>query len=112
MAVTARKVINRRVRYETEIAAQKKEGHPFFPYAMFHDTVVNFIIVLMIVAMATVWHATAGPVDAHHPEGQNGLLGALYEGKANPAVAVPSRGRSGTSCSSSSCCASSSRRGS
>ena len=88
MAVTARKVINRRVRYETEIAAQKKEGHPFFPYAMFHDTVVNFIIVLMIVAMATVWHATAGPVDAHHPEGQNGLLGALYEGKANPAVAV------------------------
>ena len=53
MAVTARKVINRRVRYETELAAQKKEGHPFFPYAMFHDTVVNFIIVLMIVAMAT-----------------------------------------------------------
>ena len=88
MAVAARKVINRRVRYETELAAQKKEGHPFFPYAMFHDTVVNLIIVLMIVVMAVVWHATAGPVDAHHPEGQNGLLGALYEGKANPAVAV------------------------
>jgi len=88
MAVTARKVINRRVRYETEIAAQKKEGHPFFPYAMFHDTVVNLIIVLMIVAMAVVWHESAGPVDVHHPEGQNGLLGALYEGKANPAVAV------------------------
>ena len=36
MAVAApRKVINRRVRYETELAAQKKEGHPFFPYAMF-----------------------------------------------------------------------------
>ena len=87
MAVAARKVINRRVRYETELAAQKKEGHPFFPYAMFHDTVVNLIIVLMIVAMAVVWHATAGPVDAHHPDGQNGLLGALYEGKANPAVA-------------------------
>ena len=87
MAVAARKVINRRVRYETELAAQKKEGHPFFPYAMFHDTVVNLIIVLMIVVMAVVWHATAGPVDAHHPEGQNGLLGALYEGKANPAVA-------------------------
>ena len=54
---------------------------------MFHDTVVNLIIVLMIVAMAVVWHATAGLMDAHHPEGQNGLLGALYEGKANPAVA-------------------------
>ena len=88
MAVAARKVINRRVRYETELAAQKKEGHPFFPYAMFHDTVVNLIIVLMIVAMASIWHATAGPIDAHHPDGQNGWLGALYEGKANPAVQV------------------------
>ena len=89
MAVAApRKVINRRVRYETEIAAQKKEGHPFFPYAMFHDTVVNLIIVLMIVAMAVIWHATAGPIDAKHPDGQNGLFGALYEGKANPAVQV------------------------
>ncbi|HSD02453.1 MAG TPA: hypothetical protein VLB81_08795 [Gaiellales bacterium] len=89
MAVaTPRKVINRRVRYETELAAQKKEGHPFFPYAMFHDTVVNLIIVLMIVAMAVIWHATAGPIDAHHPDGQNGWLGALYEGKANPAIQV------------------------
>jgi menaquinol-cytochrome c reductase cytochrome b/c subunit len=88
MAVTARKVINRRVRYETELAAHKKEGHPFFPYAMFHDTVVNLIIVLMIVAMAVIWHETAGPIDAHHPDGQNGWFGALYEGKANPAVAV------------------------
>jgi quinol-cytochrome oxidoreductase complex cytochrome b subunit len=85
---THRKVINRRVRYETELVAQKKEGHPFFPYAMFHDTVVNLIIVLMIVLMAVIWHATAGPVDAHHPDGQNGWLGALYEGKANPAVQV------------------------
>jgi menaquinol-cytochrome c reductase cytochrome b/c subunit len=89
MAVTPhRKVINRRVRYETELVAQKKEGHPFFPFAMFHDTVVNLIIVLMIVAMAVIWHETAGPIDAHHPDGQNGWFGALYEGKANPAVAV------------------------
>jgi menaquinol-cytochrome c reductase cytochrome b/c subunit len=89
MAVaTHRKVINRRVRYETELAAQKKEGHPFFPYAMFHDTVVNLIVVLMIVVMAVIWHATAGPIDAHHPQGQNGWLGALYEGKANPAIQV------------------------
>src|SRR4249919_1888635 len=88
MAVAARKVINRRVRYETELAAQKKEGHPFFPYAMFHDTVVNLIIVLMIVAMAVIWHETAGPIDAQHPDGQNGWFGALYEGKANPAVQV------------------------
>jgi menaquinol-cytochrome c reductase cytochrome b/c subunit len=84
--VSARKVINRRVRYETEYAAHKEEGHPFFPYAMFHDTVVNLIIVLLIVGMAVAWHATAGPINAAHPSGQNGVLGALYEQKANPAV--------------------------
>jgi len=83
----ARKVINRRVRYETELAAQKREGHAFFPYAMFHDVVVNLLIVLIIVVMTVVWHATAGPINASHPAGSNGLLGALYETKANPAVA-------------------------
>jgi quinol---cytochrome c reductase cytochrome c subunit, bacillus type len=85
-ALVARKVINRRVRYETEYAAHKKEGHPFFPYAMFHDVVVNLIVVLLIVAMTVVWHQTAGPITEQHPYGQNGLLGALYEDKANPAV--------------------------
>ena len=83
----ARKVINRRVRYESELAAQKKEGHAFFPYAMFHDVVVNLLIVLIIVVMAVVWHATAGPINAAHPTGSNGLLGPFYELKANPAVA-------------------------
>jgi len=84
--MSARKVINRRVRYETEYAASKAEGHPFFPYAMFHDTVINLVIVLMIVGMAVVWHVTAGPINASHPTGQNGWLGPLYELKANPAV--------------------------
>jgi menaquinol-cytochrome c reductase cytochrome b/c subunit len=83
---TARKVINRRVRYESEIAAQKKEGHPFFPFALFHDVVVNLLVVLIIVAMAVVWHATAEPITSAHPTGVNGWLGALYEEKANPAV--------------------------
>src|SRR5436305_3380314 len=82
----ARKVINRRVRYESEYAAQKKEGHAFFPYAMFHDVVVNLLIVFLIVAMAVIWHATAGPITAHDPFGRNGWFGALYETKANPAV--------------------------
>ncbi len=87
MAVAApRKIINRRVRYETEYSAHKKVGHPFFPYAMFHDTVVNLVVVLTIVAMAIIWHATAGPINHAHPTGQMGWLGELYQTKANPAV--------------------------
>jgi menaquinol-cytochrome c reductase cytochrome b/c subunit len=83
---TARKIVNRKARYETEYAAQKKEGHPFYPYAMFHDVVVNLLVVLIIVAMTVVWHETAGPINEQHPTGENGWLGALYEDKANPAV--------------------------
>ena len=87
MAVSApRKIINRRVKYETEYAESKKSGHAFFPHAMFHDVVVNLLIVLLIVAMAVVWHETAGPINAAHPTGQNGVLGPLYETVANPAV--------------------------
>jgi len=82
----ARKVINRRVVYEAEYADQKKVGHSFFPFAMFHDVVVNLLVVVLIVVMAIVWHVTAGPISASHPEGVNGLLGPLYESQANPAV--------------------------
>jgi menaquinol-cytochrome c reductase cytochrome b/c subunit len=82
----ARKVINRRVRYEAEYAESKREGHAFFPFAMFHDVVVNLMVVLVIVAMAIVWHATSGPITAQHPDGVNGWLGPLYQAKADPAV--------------------------
>ncbi len=86
MAATARKVINRRVRYETEIKEQKKQGHAFFPHAMFHDVVVNLLIVLLIVGLAVLWHSTADPISHAHPNGTVGPLGELYQQKANPAV--------------------------
>jgi menaquinol-cytochrome c reductase cytochrome b/c subunit len=87
MAMAApRKTLNRRVRYEAEHAEQKREGHAFFPGAMFHDVVINLVVVLTVVAMAVIWHATAGPIDHAHPNGQNGWFGAFYEQKANPAV--------------------------
>lgn len=87
MAVaTPRKVINRRARYEAEHHAQLGEGHAFFPYAMFHDVVVNLFVVLLVVGMAVVWHATAQPITAAHPTGVYGWLGELYQQAANPAV--------------------------
>src|SRR5689334_15032556 len=87
MAVAVpRKTINRRVRYEAEYGDSKKHGHAFFPYAMFHDVVVNLLVVLLITGMAILWHATADPINSTHPNGTNGALGALYEHVANPAV--------------------------
>src|SRR5919112_1237330 len=64
-------------RYKEDV---DRGGKPFFPYAMFHDTVMSFVVVLVIVALAVIWKWTA------HHEGSDytGWLGAVYSDKADP----------------------------
>jgi len=59
----------------------KERGKPFYPFAMFHDTVMSLLVVCLIVALACVWKFTAheGPTDA-----DSGWLGKLYDEKADP----------------------------
>ena len=71
----------RREAYLREYAYQKKTGKSFFPQVILHDVIVNLFFVLLIVALAIVWHETA---DGTH----SGILGPLYEDKANSAVAI------------------------
>ena len=33
----------------------KKRGKPFYPYAMFHDTIMSLVVVLVIVGLAVIW---------------------------------------------------------
>ena len=33
----------------------KERGKPFFPFAMWHDTVMSFVVVLVIIGLAVVW---------------------------------------------------------
>ena len=65
-------------RYKEDVASR---GKPFYPYAMFHDTVMSLLVVSMIVGLAVIWKFTAeeGPT-----EGDSGLLGKLYDEPANP----------------------------
>src|ERR1051325_4674436 len=58
-------------------------GKPFYPYAMFHDTVMSLVVVLVIVALAVIWKW-----DAEHNGGGThaGLLGPLYTDQAAPAT--------------------------
>jgi menaquinol-cytochrome c reductase cytochrome b/c subunit len=65
-------------RYKEDV---KQRGKPFFPYAMFHDTVMSLVVVCLIVALAFVWKFTAeeGPTDD-----DSGWLGKLYDEKADP----------------------------
>ncbi len=76
----------RREEYLREYGYQKKTGKPFFPNALLHDTIVNFFFVALIVVLAVVWYysATHG-TDINHG-GKNGVLGPLYEDRADPAV--------------------------
>ena len=72
----------RREAYLREYSYQKKTGKPFFPQVILHDVIVNFFFVLLIVGLAILWyHATA---DGE----QSGILGPLYEDKADAAVAI------------------------
>jgi mono/diheme cytochrome c family protein len=68
-------------RYKEDV---EKRGKAFFPYAMFHDTVMSLFVVIVIVGLACVWFFTAE--EASDPEGAStsGRLGVLYEEKADP----------------------------
>jgi menaquinol-cytochrome c reductase cytochrome b/c subunit len=55
----------------------KKEGKPFFPFAMWHDTVMGTVVVLVIIGLAAIWYWDADGVEP-------GILGPLYTEPADP----------------------------
>jgi menaquinol-cytochrome c reductase cytochrome b/c subunit len=61
----------------------KREGKPFFPGAIFHDTVMSLVVVCVIIALAAIWYYGAGDT----PLGKGlkpGVLGPLYAQPADP----------------------------
>jgi quinol---cytochrome c reductase cytochrome c subunit, bacillus type len=60
----------------------KSRGKPFFPYAMFHDTVMSLVVVVVIIALAAIWKwSSYGP---HHDPAHSGLLGPSMGAPADP----------------------------
>jgi menaquinol-cytochrome c reductase cytochrome b/c subunit len=55
-------------RYKQDV---ERRGKPFFPPAMFHDTVMSLVVVCVIIALAVIWKYTS-------------LLGVHYAAKADP----------------------------
>jgi menaquinol-cytochrome c reductase cytochrome b/c subunit len=55
-------------RYKEDV---KTRGKPFFPFGMWHDTVMSFVVVGVIMGLAVVWKYTS-------------LIGPLYVEKADP----------------------------
>jgi menaquinol-cytochrome c reductase cytochrome b/c subunit len=65
----------------------KDRGKPFYPYAMFHDTVMSLVVVSVIVGLASVWFFTSGkgdPADCGGPHGHSCLLGPRWAEPADP----------------------------
>ena len=76
-----RRLEERRADFQQYKRDVKERGKPFYPYAMFHDTVMSLLVVSLIVVLAVIWKFTAheGTTDA-----DSGWLGKLYDEKADP----------------------------
>src|SRR6186713_2816999 len=57
----------------------EKRGKPFFPHAMFHDTVMSFVVVTVIIVLSCVWYFTSD-----EEAGKAGWLGPRYSDEADP----------------------------
>ncbi len=66
-------------RYKADVKAR---GKPFYPYAMFHDTIMSLVVVFTIIGLAVIWKWSSwGP--GHDPT-HKGLLGPVVDPPADP----------------------------
>jgi menaquinol-cytochrome c reductase cytochrome b/c subunit len=68
-------------RYKEDV---KKRGKPFYPYAMFHDTVMSLVVVATIIGVTCVWYFTSGEDPNTCGDGDSCLLGPRYAEPADP----------------------------
>src|SRR5882672_11677782 len=64
----------------------KKRGKPFYPYAMFEDTIMSLVVVSVIIGLASVWYFTSGEDPKTCGSGDSCLLGPRYSDPADPAT--------------------------
>ncbi len=71
----------RRRGFQQYKADVKERGKPFYPYAMFHDTVMSLVVVAVIIGLAIVWKYS---VPGDHTGTEAGWLGKLIDAPADP----------------------------
>jgi menaquinol-cytochrome c reductase cytochrome b/c subunit len=71
-----------RARFARYKADVKERGKPFYPYAMFHDTIMSLVVVAVIIGLAVIWKWTAWGV-SHNPT-HSGILGPEVAAPADP----------------------------
>jgi hypothetical protein len=79
--VPSERLIERRRVFQQYKEDVKERGKPFFPYAMWHDTIMSFVVIVVIIGLTVVWKYST-PGDHHTTE--PGWLGKLYDDPADP----------------------------
>lgn len=74
-----KRIVERREGFQRYKRDVKERGKPFYPFAMFHDTVMSLVVVCVIVVLAVIWKFTAD-----EQPNSSGWLGTLYKDKADP----------------------------
>src|SRR6266540_5293796 len=74
----------RRAQFQLYKEDVKKRGKPFYPYAMFHDTVMSLVVVSVIIGLTCVWYFTSGSDPKTCGSGDSCLLGPRYSEPADP----------------------------
>ena len=75
------RIVERRRVFQQYKEDVKERGKPFFPYAMWHDTIMSFVVVVVIIGLAIVWKYTT---PGNHHTTTAGWLGKLYDAPADP----------------------------
>ena len=75
----------RRAQFQLYKEDVKKRGKPFYPFAMFHDTVMSLVVVSVIIGLACVWYFTSSQDPAKcSPHWSSCTLGPRYAEPADP----------------------------
>jgi menaquinol-cytochrome c reductase cytochrome b/c subunit len=75
--MASRRIEERRAQHKRYKEDVEATGKPFFPHAMFHDTVMSLVVVVVIIGLATVWYLDADGTEA-------GVLGPHFTDEADP----------------------------
>ena len=75
--MASRRIVERKAQHKRYKEDVEREGKSFFPYAIWHDTLMSLLVVAVIIALACIWYFTADGEEA-------GILGPWYTAEADP----------------------------
>jgi menaquinol-cytochrome c reductase cytochrome b/c subunit len=78
-----RRLEERRAEFRQYKQDVKERGKPFYPYAMFHDTVMSLFVVTLIVVITVIWKFTSEEGSNPEAASTSGWFGRLYDDKAD-----------------------------